>query len=56
MEFSSPVGSKLAMENAIMYPPAVFIGGRLFARGKIDADQMVATIRKMNGDINPRQS
>ncbi|HET7405295.1 MAG TPA: hypothetical protein VFJ63_04180 [Candidatus Bathyarchaeia archaeon] len=56
VEFSSPAGSKLAMENAILYPPAVFIKGRLFAHGKVDADQMIATIRKMNGDNNPRQS
>ncbi len=49
VEMSSPAGSKLAMENGVLYPPAVFIEGKLFAHGKVDADQMVATIRKMSG-------
>lgn len=49
MEFSSPVGSKLAMENGILYPPAVFVNGTLIAKGKIDADKMIASIRESNG-------
>lgn len=56
VELNSPTGSKLAMENAVLYPPAVFIEGKLFAKGKVDADQMVATIRKMNGEENLRHS
>lgn len=49
VEFSSPVGSKLAMENGILYPPAVFVNGTLIAKGKIDADKMVTSIRELNG-------
>ena len=49
MEFASPAGSKLAMENGILYPPAVFVDGTLIAKGRIDADKMVAAIRELNG-------
>jgi hypothetical protein len=49
LEFTSPAGSKLAIENEILYPPAVFVDGTLIAKGKIHADQMIATIREMNG-------
>ncbi len=49
VEFTSPGGAKLAIENGVLYPPAVFVDGTLIAKGKIDADQMIATIRKMNG-------
>lgn len=52
LEFTSPDGSKLAMENGILYPPAVFVNGTLIAKGKIDADKMTATIREMNGVHN----
>ncbi len=48
VEFTSPAGSKLAIENGILYPPAVFLNGQLVAKGKIDADAMVAQIRKVN--------
>jgi len=47
VEFTSPAGTNLAIENGILYPPAVFINGKLIAKGKIDADTMVTTIRKM---------
>lgn len=49
VEFSSPTGTKLAIENGILYPPAVFMDQTLIAKGKIETDQMIATIRKMNG-------
>lgn len=49
MEFASPAGSKLAMENGVLYPPAVFVNGTLIAKGKIDAEKMTATIRELNG-------
>ena len=49
VEFASPAGSKLAMENGILYPPAVFVNGELIAKGKIDADKMTATIRESIG-------
>lgn len=48
VEFTSPSGSKLAIEHGILYPPAVFLNGTLIAQGKIDADKMIATIREMN--------
>lgn len=56
VEFVSPSGSKLAMENGILYPPAVFIEGRLFAKGKVDTDQMAAAIRSMSSDGEERRS
>lgn len=49
VEFASTVGTKLAMENGILYPPAVFLNGALIAKGKIDANTMVMEIRKSNG-------
>jgi predicted thioredoxin/glutaredoxin len=52
MEFASPAGSKIAIENGVLYPPAVFVNGTLIAKGKIDADKMVATIREQNGARN----
>ena len=52
MEFASPAGSKIAIENSVLYPPAVFVNGTLIAKGKIDADKMVATIRELNGARN----
>jgi len=52
VEFGSTAGSKLAVENRILYPPAVFLNGRLIAKGKIDADRMIWTIRESNGASN----
>jgi len=46
IEFTAPSGSKLAMENGILYPPAVFLNGQLIAKGKIDADALIAQIRQ----------
>jgi predicted thioredoxin/glutaredoxin len=48
VEYRSPHGSKLAITNDILYPPAVFLDGQLIAKGKIDADIMIAKIRKAN--------
>jgi glutaredoxin len=45
VEFTSSEGSKLAIENNITYPPAVFLDGRLIAKGKIYTEQMLAAIR-----------
>jgi predicted thioredoxin/glutaredoxin len=52
VEFTSAAGTKLATENAILYPPAVFMNGALIAKGKIDAEKMVSTIRRMNSGSN----
>ena len=49
VEFASPTGSKLAMENGILYPPAVFVNGTLIAKGKIDTEKMIVTIHELNG-------
>lgn len=49
VDMTSPTGTKLAVENGILYPPAVFIEDRLFGKGKIDADGMVKSIRNVNG-------
>ncbi len=46
IEFSSQVGSKLAVENGVLYPPAVFLEGKLIAKGKIDAETLIATIQE----------
>lgn len=48
-EFASATGSKLAIENNIAYPPAVFLDGKLIAKGKIYAQQMIAALRSENG-------
>jgi predicted thioredoxin/glutaredoxin len=45
VEFTSSAGSKLAIENNITYPPAVFLDGRLIAKGKVYTEQMIAAIR-----------
>jgi glutaredoxin len=45
VEFSSPTGSRLAIESGVLYPPAVFLGNRLIAKGKIDAESLTASIR-----------
>ena len=49
VDYYSPAGSKLAVENSITYPPAVFIEGTLFEKGKIHTDEMVALIRRTKG-------
>ena len=45
VEYTSASGAKLSIENGIQYPPAVLLNGRVIAKGKIDADEMVAVIR-----------
>ena len=49
IEYTSASGSKLSIENSIQYPPAVFLDGKLIAKGKIDANSMIKTIRESNG-------
>jgi alkyl hydroperoxide reductase subunit AhpF len=46
VEYTSNAGSKLAIENNIMYPPAVFLDGKLLAKGKIYAEQIVAAVQR----------
>ncbi len=49
VDYYSPAGSRLAVDNDITYPPAVFIEGALFEKGKIHTDEMVASIRRAKG-------
>ncbi len=45
VDFTSPAGSKLAIENNVTYPPAIFVDGKLIAKGKIFAEQIVAAVQ-----------
>lgn len=49
IDFASQAGSKLAVENGVLYPPAVFLDGKLIGKGKIDTDAMTARIRQGKG-------
>lgn len=49
IDYTSPSGAKLSIENCIQYPPAVFLNGKLIAKGKIDADELIKTIREIDG-------
>jgi hypothetical protein len=46
VDFTSEEGIALAVNNSILYPPAVFIGGRLFAKGKIPEEPLKEAVRK----------
>ena len=50
IDFRSAAGSKLAIDNGILYPPAVFLDGKLIGKGKIRAETLIAAIRPGNGD------
>ena len=50
VDLTSPQGTRLAMDNQILYSPAVFIEGKLFGKGKIDANEMVESLRRANGE------
>jgi hypothetical protein len=49
IDFASPVGSRLAIENNVIYPPAIFLDDTLIAKGKIFAEQLVAAIQTRCG-------
>ena len=49
VEFKSLSGSKLSIESSVLYPPAVFLDGKLLAKGKIDAEKMITAIREWRG-------
>jgi len=44
IDFASHAGSKLAIENNVTYPPAIFLDDKLIAKGKIFPEQIVAAI------------
>ena len=45
VEFTSVAGAKLAIENNIIYPPAVFLDGKLIGKGKIYSEQIAAAVQ-----------
>lgn len=45
IDFTSPAGSRLAIENNVTYPPAVFLDHRLIAKGKVFPEQILAAIQ-----------
>ncbi|MDV3293130.1 MAG: glutaredoxin [Nitrososphaerales archaeon] len=46
VDFASEEGVALAVKNSILYPPAVFINGTLFAKGKIMEEPLKEAVRK----------
>lgn len=49
VDYTSTSGVTLSMENDIQYPPAVFLDGKLIAKGKIDANSVIKAIRECSG-------
>ena len=45
VDFASEEGVALSVKNAILYPPAVFINGSLFAKGKILEEPLKSAVR-----------
>ncbi len=46
VDFTSGEGVALSVKNSILYPPAVFINGSLFAKGKIMEEELKEAVRK----------
>lgn len=46
VDFASEEGVALSVRNTILYPPAVFINGSLFAKGKILEEPLKEAVRK----------
>jgi thiol-disulfide isomerase/thioredoxin len=46
VDFTSEEGMALAVKNSILYPPAVFINGFVFAKGKIMEEPLKEAVRK----------
>ena len=45
VDFTSEEGVALSVKNSILYPPAVFINGSLFAKGKIFEEPLKEAVR-----------
>ena len=45
VDFASEEGVALSVKNTILYPPAVFINGSLFAKGKIFEEPLKIAVR-----------
>ncbi len=46
VDFTSEEGVALSVMNSILYPPAVFLDGSLFAKGKIMEEPLKEVVRK----------
>jgi thiol-disulfide isomerase/thioredoxin len=46
VDFTSEEGMALAVKHGIFYPPAVFINGIVFAKGKIMEEPLKEAVRK----------
>ncbi len=49
VDFTSEEGVALAVKSNILYPPAVLIDGRLFAKGKIPEESLKEAVRSAAG-------
>ncbi len=49
VDFTSEEGVGLAVKNGILYPPAVFINGSMFGKGKILEQPLKEAVRKAAG-------
>lgn len=45
VDFGSEEGMELAVQNQILYPPAVFLEGRLLMKGKIRENELKEAVR-----------
>lgn len=45
VDFASDEGVSLSVKHTILYPPAVFINGSLFAKGKIMEEELKEAVR-----------
>ena len=45
VSLASELGMQLAVEHQILYPPAVFIDGQLFGKGKIREDELREAVK-----------
>lgn len=50
VDFTSGEGVALAVKDGILYPPAVFINGFLYAKGKIMEEPLKEAVRKASRD------
>lgn len=46
VNFTSEEGVALSVRNTILYPPAVFINGFMFGKGKIMEEPLKEAVRK----------
>ena len=46
VQFTSEEGVALSIKNSILYPPAIFINGVLFAKGKILEEPLKEAVRR----------